>query len=79
VSRVIVIEFVTVDGVTDDPDGRAGTAHGGWAFRYGSDSVAGDKFRLGELMETGRCCWGAGRGSCSRASGPRGATNSRTG
>jgi hypothetical protein len=33
VNRVIVIEFVTVDGVIEDPDGRAGTAHGGWAFR----------------------------------------------
>ena len=52
-SRVTVIEFVTVDGVVEDPDGSAGTERGGWAFRYGPESVAGDKFRLGELMETG--------------------------
>ncbi len=28
--RVIVIEFVTLDGVITDPDGSAGTAQGGW-------------------------------------------------
>jgi dihydrofolate reductase len=53
VSRVIVIEFVSVDGVMEDPDGSGGSERGGWAFRYGPESVAGDKFRLGELMETG--------------------------
>lgn len=51
--RVIVIEFVTVDGVVQDPDGREGSARGGWAFRYGPEAVAGDKFRVGEVMETG--------------------------
>jgi dihydrofolate reductase len=52
-SKVIVIEFVSVDGVTADPDGREGTAQGGWAFRYGPEAVAGDKFGLGEVMDTG--------------------------
>ncbi len=51
--RVIVIEFVTADGVMHDPDGRAGSAHGGWAFRYGPQAVAGDKFHLGEVLDTG--------------------------
>lgn len=51
--RVIVIEFVTIDGVMQDPDGREGFAQGGWAFRYGPQAVAGDKFRLGEVLETG--------------------------
>jgi dihydrofolate reductase len=51
--RVIVIEFVTVDGVMQDPDGRQGTGYGGWAFRYGPEAVAGDKFRLGEVLDTG--------------------------
>jgi dihydrofolate reductase len=53
VSRVIVIEFVSLDGVMEDPDGSGGTSQGGWAFRYGPESVAGDKFRLGELFDTG--------------------------
>jgi dihydrofolate reductase len=51
--RVIVIEFVTLDGVITDPDGSGGTAHGGWAFRHGPATVAGDKFRLGDMMDSG--------------------------
>ncbi|MBF6176259.1 dihydrofolate reductase family protein [Nocardia blacklockiae] len=50
---VVVIEFVTLDGRVSDPDGRAGTPYGGWAFRYGPDAVGGDKFRLGGLLDTG--------------------------
>ena len=34
-SRLIVIEFVSLDGVMHDPDGSDGSAQGGWAFRYG--------------------------------------------
>ena len=44
---VIVIQFITLDGVVSDPDGRWGTDHGGWAFRYGLGPVSDDKFRLG--------------------------------
>lgn len=50
---VIVIEFVTLDGRVSDPDGRAGTPYGGWAFRHGPEAVAGDKFRLGSLLDDG--------------------------
>jgi dihydrofolate reductase len=50
---IIVIQFATLDGVVSDPDGRAGTEHGGWAFRYGSGPVTDDKFRLGSRMEQG--------------------------
>jgi dihydrofolate reductase len=53
VSRVIVIQFVTLDGVVHDPDGADGSPGGDWAFRHGPAAVAGDKFHLGELMETG--------------------------
>jgi dihydrofolate reductase len=52
-SRVIVVTFVSLDGVMGDPDGREGSAQGGWAFRYGPEAVAGDKFRLGEVLDTG--------------------------
>ena len=52
-SQVIVIEFVSLDGVTHDPDGRDGSAQGGWAFRYGPEAIAGDPFRLGEVLDTG--------------------------
>ena len=52
-SYVIVIEFMSLDGVIQDPDGNEGTAQGGWAFRYGPEAVSGDPFELGELLETG--------------------------
>ncbi|MGR6318249.1 dihydrofolate reductase family protein [Micromonospora soli] len=36
-----------------DPDGSGGTPTGGWAFRHGPETVAGDKFRLGNLLDDG--------------------------
>jgi dihydrofolate reductase len=51
--RTIVIAFSSLDGVIDDPDGRAGTPHGGWAFRHGPEAVAGDVFMLGPVLDTG--------------------------
>jgi dihydrofolate reductase len=51
--RVMVIQFITLDGFTQDPDGADGTRNGGWAFRLGPQAVAGDKFKLGALMDTG--------------------------
>lgn len=50
---VIVIEFITLDGIVSDPDGSAGTSAGGWAFRHGPETVAGDKFRLGSVLDDG--------------------------
>ena len=50
---VIVIEFTTLDGVVSDPDGSDGTPAGGWAFRHGPGTVAGDKFRLGSTLDDG--------------------------
>lgn len=51
--KVIVIEFVTLDGIVEDPDGSSGTPGGGWAFRFGPQAVAGDKFELGPILDTG--------------------------
>jgi len=50
---VIVIQFITLDGVVTDPDGSAGTPAGGWAFRHGPETVAGDKFRVGSTLDDG--------------------------
>lgn len=50
---VIVVQFSTLDGVVSDPDGRWGSGHGGWAFRYGRGPVDDDRFRLGARMEQG--------------------------
>ena len=55
---VIVIEFITLDGIVSDPDGSDGTAAGGWAFRYGPETVAGDKFQLGETLDRGVLLFG---------------------
>ena len=53
---VIVIQFITLDGIVSDPDGSGGsgdTPAGGWAFRHGPETVAGDKFRLGRTLDDG--------------------------
>jgi dihydrofolate reductase len=59
-NRVTVIEFVTLNGVVEDPDGSAGTPGGGWAFRHGPEAVAGDKFKLGSRLDTGTLLLGRG-------------------
>src|SRR2546421_2729392 len=48
--KLVVTEFVSVDGVFEDPGGAEGYEHGGWTFEYdrGDD---GDKFKLDEVME----------------------------
>src|SRR3954451_5206459 len=56
--RCLVIQFITLDGVVEDPDGSAQTAFGGWAMRYGPEGVAGDKFRLGPVLEQGTLLFG---------------------
>jgi dihydrofolate reductase len=50
--KVIVCQFVTLDGVVEDPDGSGGTPYGGWAFRH-PEAVGGDKFGMGPVLDTG--------------------------
>ncbi len=56
--RLIVIQFITLDGVVEDPDGSDGSPFGGWAMRHGPQGVAGDKFRLGPILEHGTLLFG---------------------
>lgn len=56
--RVIVVQFITLDGVVEDPDGSDGTSFGGWAMRFGPQGVAGDKFRLGGILDSGTLLFG---------------------
>jgi len=49
--RIVVTEFVSVDGVMEDPGGAEDYAHGGWAFEF-SRGDDGDKFKLDETMES---------------------------
>lgn len=53
-SDVVVTEFITVDGVIEDPGGaeRETFAAGGWAFRS-SRGDEGDRFKLEELRAAG--------------------------
>ncbi len=48
-AKVVVSQFMTLDGVVEDPGGSENADRGGWAFNYdrGPD---GDKFKLDELM-----------------------------
>jgi dihydrofolate reductase len=48
--KVVVTEFVTVDGVVEDPGGSEDLDRGGWAFQFnrGDD---GDKFKMDETFE----------------------------
>jgi dihydrofolate reductase len=48
-AKLVVTEFMSVDGVIEDPGGSENWDRGGWAFTYdrGPD---GDKFKLDEVM-----------------------------
>jgi dihydrofolate reductase len=47
--KVIVSEFVTLDGVMEDPGGADKSKHGGWAFQF-DRGPEGDKFKLDEVL-----------------------------
>jgi dihydrofolate reductase len=47
--KVIVSQFVTVDGVVEDPGGAEEFERGGWAFEF-ERGPEGDKFKLDEVM-----------------------------
>src|ERR1700682_1848258 len=47
--RIVVTEFVSLDGVMEDPGGSEHTKHGAWTFKF-SRSEEGDKFKLDEVL-----------------------------
>jgi dihydrofolate reductase len=47
--NVIVSQFITVDGVVEDPGGSENFERGGWAFEF-SRGEDGDRFKLDEVM-----------------------------
>ena len=47
--RVVVTEFVTLDGVMEDPGGSEGFERGGWAFAF-ERGPEGDAYKLDELL-----------------------------
>jgi dihydrofolate reductase len=48
--RIVVTEFVSLDGVMEDPGGAESFKYGGWTFEF--DRGEGDKFKLDETMQT---------------------------
>jgi dihydrofolate reductase len=48
--KLVVTEFVSVDGVFEDPGGAEDYEYGGWTFEY-DRGEEGNKFKLDELLE----------------------------
>jgi dihydrofolate reductase len=48
-ARIVVSQFVSVDGVIEDPGGSEGWDRGGWAFKF-ERGPEGDKFKVDEVM-----------------------------
>jgi dihydrofolate reductase len=51
-SQVVVSQFITVDGVVEDPGGSEGSRYGGWAFQF-DRGAEGDRFKVDEVMGAG--------------------------
>ena len=49
--RIIVTEFVSLDGVMEDPGGGEDYRHGGWSFEFARGDE-GDRFKLDETMQS---------------------------
>src|SRR6476660_8720486 len=47
--KLVVTEFITLDGVFEDPGGAGEFEHGGWSFKF-NRGPEGDKFKYDELM-----------------------------
>jgi dihydrofolate reductase len=51
VGRIVVTEFVSLDGVMEDPGGSESFKHGGWSFEI-ERGDEGDKFKLDETLSS---------------------------
>jgi dihydrofolate reductase len=51
VGKIVVTEFVSLDGVMEDPGGAENFKHGGWSFEI-SRGEEGDKFKLDEAFSS---------------------------
>jgi dihydrofolate reductase len=47
--QIVVTEFITLDGVAEDPGGSEGLAGGGWSFQF-DRGKQGDQFKYDELL-----------------------------
>jgi dihydrofolate reductase len=51
VGKIVVTEFLSLDGVMEDPGGSENFKHGGWSFEF-SRGEEGDKFKLDETLSS---------------------------
>ena len=49
--RIVVTEFVSLDGVMQDPGGAEDFKYGGWSFEF-SRGEEGDKFKYDEVLDS---------------------------
>jgi dihydrofolate reductase len=50
--KIVVTEFITVDGVVEDPGGSESHPRGGWAFAF-DRGEEGDQFKMDEVRDAG--------------------------
>jgi dihydrofolate reductase len=50
-ARIVMTEFVSLDGVIEDPGGSEDFKHGGWSFEF-SRGEEGDQFKVDETMSS---------------------------
>ena len=48
--KLVVTEFISLDGVIEDPGGADGSEHGGWSFRFPAPDA--EKLKFEELMSS---------------------------
>jgi dihydrofolate reductase len=46
--KLVVTEFITLDGIIEDPGGAEGTPNGGWSFRFPAPDA--EQFKFEELL-----------------------------
>src|SRR3954464_7179616 len=47
--KIVVTEFISLDGVVEDPGGSEGTKHGGWTVNFNDPD--GMKYKLDEVFQ----------------------------
>ena len=55
--KLVVSEFISVDGIVEDPGGSEGTPQGGWSFRHpapGCEAFKLDELKAGDALLLGR-------------------------
>ncbi len=75
--KVIVNEFISLDGVVQAPGGPeedtdGGFAHGGWSHPYFDVEMMGAEILRGICRGRTRCCSGGARGAAWQTPGPGG-------